>query len=153
MHWGEYLFSFHGRVTRAKWWLFVLIFIVYNFAVTALCVLIFGFFGILWGLVLTMLLIWPSLAISEKRLHDRGKPGMWLLLFYLAPLALGTIKLWLYGDIGISAITHPTGLATVLSLGEFILIIWAIVELGILRGTVGDNEYGPDPLAHPPPKP
>ena len=28
-----------------------------------------------------------------------------------------------------------------------ILGIWLIVELGFLRGTVGPNEYGPDPLA------
>ncbi len=25
-------------------------------------------------------------------------------------------------------------------------LIWAIVDLGILEGTPGDNEYGPDPL-------
>lgn len=26
------------------------------------------------------------------------------------------------------------------------LAIWAVIELGILRGTVGRNPYGPDPL-------
>jgi uncharacterized membrane protein YhaH (DUF805 family) len=26
-------------------------------------------------------------------------------------------------------------------------LIWAIVDLGILAGTQGANEYGPDPLA------
>ena len=25
--------------------------------------------------------------------------------------------------------------------------IWMLIELGILRGTDGDNRYGPDPLA------
>jgi uncharacterized membrane protein YhaH (DUF805 family) len=34
------------------------------------------------------------------------------------------------------------GAATIISL-------WAFVELYILRGTVGDNRYGPDPLAGP----
>jgi uncharacterized membrane protein YhaH (DUF805 family) len=24
--------------------------------------------------------------------------------------------------------------------------LWALIELGFLRGTVGDNRYGPDPL-------
>ncbi len=152
MHWREYLFSFHGRATRAKWWLFVLIFIVYNFVVTALCVAVFGFLGLLVGWVLMPLLLWPWLAVSEKRLHDRGKSGLWLLLFYLGPPVLGAIKLSLYGDMGVSAITHPSGLSTALSLGEFAIIVWAIVELGVLRGTVGNNKYGPDPLAHTPPK-
>ena len=25
--------------------------------------------------------------------------------------------------------------------------LWALVELGCLRGTIGRNQYGPDPLA------
>ena len=25
--------------------------------------------------------------------------------------------------------------------------IWAIIDLGFLKGTDGDNEYGPDPFA------
>jgi uncharacterized membrane protein YhaH (DUF805 family) len=25
--------------------------------------------------------------------------------------------------------------------------IWFFIELGCLRGTAGDNQYGPDPLA------
>jgi hypothetical protein len=29
--------------------------------------------------------------------------------------------------------------------------IWAFVELGCLRGTVGYNQYGADPLTAPPP--
>jgi uncharacterized membrane protein YhaH (DUF805 family) len=29
----------------------------------------------------------------------------------------------------------------------FVGLIWAIVDLGILAGTEGENEYGPDPLA------
>ena len=28
----------------------------------------------------------------------------------------------------------------------FVNIIWAVVDLGILEGTDGPNEYGPDPL-------
>jgi uncharacterized membrane protein YhaH (DUF805 family) len=25
-------------------------------------------------------------------------------------------------------------------------VVWALVEIGFLRGTVGPNQYGPDPL-------
>ncbi len=34
-----------------------------------------------------------------------------------------------------------------LLLVPFVGLMWAIIDLGILPGTVGDNEYGPDPLA------
>ena len=34
----------------------------------------------------------------------------------------------------------------VLSLAGLAISIWALVELGFLRGTQGDNAYGPDPL-------
>ena len=32
---------------------------------------------------------------------------------------------------------------------SFAITVWAIVELGFLRGTLGPNRYGPDPLAPP----
>jgi uncharacterized membrane protein YhaH (DUF805 family) len=32
---------------------------------------------------------------------------------------------------------------------SFAITIWAIVELGFLRGTIGPNRYGPDPLPLP----
>ena len=38
------------------------------------------------------------------------------------------------------------GLAIILGLAGFGISIWALVELGFLRGTVGPNQYGPDPL-------
>jgi uncharacterized membrane protein YhaH (DUF805 family) len=34
----------------------------------------------------------------------------------------------------------------VLHLVGFAITVWAFVELGCLRSTVGPNQYGPDPL-------
>ena len=34
----------------------------------------------------------------------------------------------------------------VLGVASFVISIWGLVELGFLRGTVGPNPYGPDPL-------
>ena len=44
------------------------------------------------------------------------------------------------GIIG-GVITYIIGLA---------ILIWAIIELGCLRGTPGPNRFGPDPLGYPP---
>ena len=149
----HYLFGFHGRATRSEWWLFILIFFAYNFAVTAICVYIFGFLGLLIGWVLMVVMLWPALAVSERRLHDRGKSGWWLLLFYLGPIVLSAVKLAMTGDMGVIAYKNPTAPATIISLVSFAITLWALIELGVLRGTHGDNKYGPDPLANVPAKP
>ena len=39
--------------------------------------------------------------------------------------------------------------AVVLGLASLAISIWGLVELGFLRGTVGPNQYGPDPLQTP----
>jgi uncharacterized membrane protein YhaH (DUF805 family) len=49
---------------------------------------------------------------------------------------LGTIADRIEGGTGI--VLHVVG---------FAISVWAFVELGCLRGTVGPNQYGPDPLA------
>ena len=40
----------------------------------------------------------------------------------------------------------PPTSATILSLVSFAIVIWGFIEMGVLRGTRGDNKYGPDPL-------
>jgi uncharacterized membrane protein YhaH (DUF805 family) len=80
-------------------------------------------------------LLWISLALGAKRLHDRDKSAWWLLLFYVLPGALGNIGPYAGG---------PDIVFTVASLA---VSLWALVELGFLRGTPGTNRYGPDPLA------
>ena len=41
---------------------------------------------------------------------------------------------------------NKSGWWTLSAFVPFIGAIWIIVELGILRGTPGDNRFGPDPL-------
>jgi uncharacterized membrane protein YhaH (DUF805 family) len=77
-----------------------------------------------------------AFAVGVKRLHDRDKSGWWILLFYLAPSVLGSIA---------NTSEQPL-VGFVLGVGSFVISIWALVELGFLRGTVGPNRYGPDPL-------
>lgn len=42
---------------------------------------------------------------------------------------------------------NKSGWWCLLLLIPFVGLIWAIVDLGVLEGTKGENEYGPDPLA------
>jgi uncharacterized membrane protein YhaH (DUF805 family) len=63
-------------------------------------------------------------------------------LFYLVPTILVTIGI-LIGAV----MDDSTLIASVLGLAAFAIGVWAFVEMGCLRGTIGANQYGPDPVA------
>jgi uncharacterized membrane protein YhaH (DUF805 family) len=145
----DLLASYRGRVNRAKYWLAALIYIAVVIVLIAIGFIMFGnslletggedaedviagLFSKGIGFLLIALIVYIPMIISGvfvgiKRLHDRDKSGWWLLLFYLVPGLL-------------------SGHGAILSLIGFALSIWGILELGFLRGTVGANKYGPDPL-------
>jgi uncharacterized membrane protein YhaH (DUF805 family) len=87
-----------------------------------------------------------SLAVGVKRLHDRDKSGWYLILFYVVPTVLVVIAMVLGMTMEDSLIV--AGILGVIAAG---IGIWAFIEIGCLRGTVGPNPYGPDPLAAPGP--
>ena len=95
-----------------------------------LFIIILGFFIASWI---------SAFAIGVKRLHDRNKSGWLIVLFYAVPSILG----------GIANTSEQAVASFVLGLGSLVISIWGLVELGFLRGTVGPNAYGPDPLQTP----
>ena len=150
MNLGQILFSFQGRINRGKYWL--------GGAITLIPWLIcFGLIGTIamdeegggastmimavLALVIGIALLVVGVAIGVKRLHDRDESGWFLLLFYLAPIVLDGLA----RGIG--------GLGLLLDLVSLGISIWAFIELGCLRGTVGPNRFGPDPLGPPVPQP
>ncbi|MGA7036957.1 MAG: TorF family putative porin, partial [Pseudolabrys sp.] len=137
--WLELLFGFRGRINRAKYWLTFLIYFVALFALYILFGLFFPSPQIPWASFLTfaipfILIVISSVALAIKRLHDRNKSGWWLLVFYLLPGVIDNIGMY-------------TAVQLVFHLARIALSIWALVELGFLRGPSGSNKYGPDPLA------
>jgi uncharacterized membrane protein YhaH (DUF805 family) len=138
----ELLFSFKGRLNRKPFWLTYLVIIVLIVAIVivALTMLFEHEFEIggamfLLLVVLYIPLIWVGLALGAKRLHDRDKSAWWLIVFYVIPGILSSLGNRM-DDAGI-----------ILHLISFAISVWALVELGFLRGTVGQNRYGPDPLS------
>ena len=137
------LFSFQGRLNRKRYWLtsitiLVIILLILFSALFLIREHQFALAGLEFVLlaILYLPLVWVGLALGAKRLHDRDKSAWWLLLFYFVPGILGTTADRIGGGTGI--ILHIAG---------FAITVWAFVELGCLRGTVGPNQYGPDPLA------
>jgi uncharacterized membrane protein YhaH (DUF805 family) len=90
-------------------------------------------------------------AVFLKRLHDRNKGAIWLIPFLVVPWGLNAF-VWFSGPM-VQGWPHalfvgPMGMArSVAYLIVVVLGLWALVELYFLRGTSGDNRFGPDPLA------
>jgi uncharacterized membrane protein YhaH (DUF805 family) len=143
MNWGQLFFKFDGRVNRARFWIAALVLAAINVVLA-----IVGYltdqsvvFQAVNGMLNIVILI-ASIAVGIKRLHDRNKSGWYLLLFYFIPGVLAAAGV-LVGEF----VEDSTIIATVLTFLAVALTVWAFVELGCLRGTVGVNPYGPDPVA------
>ena len=155
--WLRYFFSFRGRLNRARWWL--LIPILFVFYVLFDLLVRFGAqsalpdyvaFAIIWPSIL--LPLWAIAAIGVKRLHDCNKEGWWLLIYYGLPIGFSTAastvdprvdELMRYGPF---LLTRLHGAGAWLTLGYLVSAWWALFELGGVRGTRGENRFGPDPL-------
>jgi uncharacterized membrane protein YhaH (DUF805 family) len=121
------LFSFQGRLNRAKWWLINIGVIVVEMIVFAV---LFGgtammadpdqAMAAMTGInavivaIIFVIVLWIGISIGIRRFHDRNKSGWWVLIA-LVPVIGG---------------------------------LWYLIECGFLRGTTGPNNYGPNPLAH-----
>jgi len=155
--WGNLLFGFSGRINRAKWWLAVLITVIISVVIqlaTAISETVGGIAALI-GFIVTL---WIGLAAAAKRLHDLNRTAAWLVVFYGVPILLLIVLIAYAGmSFGAALLTSPEGLdpSALAGLGGMAIIIvvlilavgiWSLIWLGCLRGTVGPNQYGPDPL-------
>ena len=131
---GSLLFSFQGRINRAKYWIATITYISVTIALVGLG-FFFSFHAIFFvvGAIVFVALTVSGLAVGIKRLHDRDMSGWWLLVFYLLPPVL-------------DGLGRAMGIPLIFSLAGSAVSIWALVVLGFLRGTSGANQFGPDPL-------
>lgn len=134
------LFSFEGRINRGKFWLAVLAYVIISIVLAFL--LIIPVLGWLLAGIGYLGMIVSGIFVAIKRLHDRNKPGWWVAIFYVIPMILSGASAYMTYDAG-----EQTSMAMLISLISLAISLWAFVELGCLRGTVGPNQYGPDPIA------
>ncbi len=127
-------FNFSTRARRSEYWYFILA----NFIIAIILTIIDKVLGIgILNNVYNIAVFVPTLAVAVRRLHDIGKSGSLILIFYaLIGLLLLTMTL--------SGMTSP-------GIGFFGLLmvilgfsIWMIV-LFCREGELGENNYGLDP--------
>jgi uncharacterized membrane protein YhaH (DUF805 family) len=134
--------SFSGRINRAKFWIAIAVYTAINLVMATLIYVADEGTTLqtINGIVSVLLLI-SGIAVGIKRLHDRNKTGWYLLLFYFAPSAL------LLAAFILSMQDELSLLGGLLALLALAIMVWSFIELGCLRGTIGQNKYGPDPIA------
>jgi uncharacterized membrane protein YhaH (DUF805 family) len=170
MSWVQKIFGFDGRLNRRDFWLIMLGVVLANWI--SILASPYPFFppalmseedplsrayasseviGANWkNMIVGLLLLWPALAASVKRCHDRNRSGGWLVAFWGPALVSGVVgvvvrELWLAWAFGLTSPFYiwPTGPFLTCTTIALVLWLWGVVELGFLPGTPGVNAYGP----------
>lgn len=158
----KFLFSFSGRIRRVDYWAFIIPIVIISVALLFLISLALGIDWIDLPTYLTpgklshsrigeklnaafifigLIVLWPETAITVKRLHDRNKTGWWTLLFTIMPMVIP-----IYQHYGTDPFNGSEPLRRSVDVFTSLVSLWALIEFGFLRGTKGENQYGPDPL-------
>ncbi len=129
-------FSLHGRITRKEFWpTFLIVFLLIGVSYTLGALVLDDQTPFYITLVA---LVWPICALSTKRLHDRGRTGIWLMLsifmlgfglmlrFFFLSAGLGFLMYFFFGAWGLMS-------------------IWLLMEM-TLPGEFGGNDFGGDPI-------
>jgi uncharacterized membrane protein YhaH (DUF805 family) len=141
----NYLFtSLDGRINRAKWWAGVIAIAIVAIVVGLIIGLVLGdsVAGRIVLFIVQLILLYPGYAVSAKRFQDRNKPAMYALVGVAIGLLYGLLAT--FGAVGDPV--SQGALDWIFMLAFLAVGIWYLVELGILKGTAGPNQYGPDPL-------
>ena len=137
---GEILFSIEGRITRSEFW-------TYSILV--------GFGWGVYGIVMIILAgifaasVWSDLVEGNlfrgAGLTQRDIPGL-AIFFGLVVPNLGFLWIQMVLLIKRWHDRNKPGIWVLLSFVPVVGQIWPLVEAGCMRGTVGPNRYGSDPL-------
>ena len=84
--------NFEGRARRKEYWMFVLINTIISFVLGFVDGIISGPEGWVLGVVYTLAVMIPSIAVSVRRFHDINKSGWWVL-----GLSLFVVVGWIWG--------------------------------------------------------
>ncbi len=151
----ELLTGFDGRIRRGQYWMGLIVLLVAAVAVMIIITALFGdsFFARLLSLLVTLGLVYPWAALGAKRLADRGQPPLPKLAIFFAPgLLLTVIDTFrigyrpVQGMPGIEGVMMvPGAMSMILGVISLGVGIWALIELGILKGDPEPNAYGPPP--------
>ena len=140
MDWAYLLNSFEGRISRQTFWIGIAVLIVAELVGYLVAQ---ALQGDRLSAIVDLAFIYPEFAIAVKRAHDRDLPIWILIVFFGGEAVLGLLTmLQLTGSTD-----QPSVLSLFIAVPFTVLFVALLIELGFRRGTIGPNQYGPDPVA------
>ena len=132
-------FNWKDRATRSEFWWCMLFVFLANIVIGILGLI--PVLGVIVGLVGYIASCWLSIIVAIRRLHDLNKRGYWLVAAYV-PLIIGTVLSVVGEEEREEDLLYAGGTLCLIAIGFYIYLI----VIFCLRGTVGPNRFGPDPL-------
>jgi len=145
----EHYFDLKGRVGRQEFWYFIIACVVVYLAAAIIDSVIRT--GLLMPLTALALLL-PTTGLGARRLQDTGRNGslvwVWALISVVTQVfALMTFMAGPYGAVGAWYFILTLGWLILLINLAMLAVSIALIYFWVQPGTVGPNEYGPDPKA------
>jgi uncharacterized membrane protein YhaH (DUF805 family) len=140
MDWAYLLNSFEGRISRKTFWIGMAVLVSAEILGHLVAQTLQGD---RLSAIVDLAFTYPEFAIATKRAHDRDLP-IWILIVFFgggAMLDLLTVLQLTGSD------DQPSALSLVIAVPFTVLLVALLIELGFRRGTIGPNQYGPDPVA------
>ncbi|HFZ8996621.1 TPA: DUF805 domain-containing protein [Citrobacter freundii] len=126
----QWLFSFKGRIGRRDFWIWIGLWFAGMLALFSLA----GeqLLDTETAAFCLVCMLWPTAAVTVKRLHDRGRSGWWALLIILAWMLLAgnwavLPQMWQW----IAGRFAPT-----------LILVMMLIDLGAFVGVQGANKFG-----------
>jgi uncharacterized membrane protein YhaH (DUF805 family) len=146
--------TFGGRARRSEYWYFVLFGILLGIPAGIVDTVMATASGNMTGGrpvtgLLALVLFLPRLSVAVRRLHDVNYSGWLIGGFFIALTVVLSMFIGLFIGVprgGDPNFATPLGVAVIAGLVMlFGWVIWLFV-LTLLRGTIGPNKYGDDPM-------
>lgn len=154
--------DFSGRATRAEYWWWVLATTIVSLVLQTIDSFIVsliseGLEASPLSTVFGLAVLLPGLAVTARRLHDIGKSGWWILVWFvigivgLIPVAVGIIAMFLAWGMDWDAVAAEALITLIVGIAltaliELGLMVWVIVWMA-RQGRSGPNSYGAAPRA------
>ena len=141
MDWAYLFNSFDGRISRRTFWTAMVALLIAEIIAHIIAEAIQGD---RLSAIVDLAFTYPEFAIAAKRGHDRDMPLWLLIIFFCAGAVLDLLTVLELSGTD----EEPSMLSIFIAVPFTVLGLALLIELGFRRGTVGPNQYGPDPLAN-----
>jgi len=140
MDYAWFLFSFKGRINRARY-------LAVQLALLTFWLILIYYSsqgkGLHFDWVVTITMVWINAAAMAKRLHDRNRSGWWAVpILILNRLSLVYYGLFFGLSFGVDISIAKELLLVMLAVAISLLQTWVIIELFFVMGTDGPTGSG-----------